>query len=116
MTFDGAARRVKSSGPKTLPSGNDAVWVLVGLVLAALVLTWATPLRRWAVLLAALVAAQGALGYWQYFHGVPPLAVAFHVAGATAVFTTAVWLQLRSWRAPRPAAVPAASVASPVGS
>jgi cytochrome c oxidase assembly protein subunit 15 len=95
---------------------TDAVWVLVGLVLAALLVTWATPLRRWAVLLAALVAAQGALGYWQYFHGVPPLAVAFHVAGATAVFTTAVWLQLTSWRAPRPAAVRPATAASLVGS
>ncbi|HTL24534.1 MAG TPA: COX15/CtaA family protein [Mycobacteriales bacterium] len=77
---------------------TDAVYVLVGLVLSALVLTWGLPLRRWAVLLAALVVGQGALGYWQYFHGVPPFAVAVHVAGATAVFTTAVWLQLSSRR------------------
>jgi cytochrome c oxidase assembly protein subunit 15 len=77
---------------------TDAVYVLVGLVLAALVLTWGTPLRRWALLLAALVVGQGALGYWQYFHGVPPFAVAVHVAGATAVFATAVWLQLSSRR------------------
>lgn len=77
---------------------TDAVYVLVGLVLAALVLTWGTVLRRWALLLAALVVGQAALGYWQYFHGVPPFAVAVHVAGATAVFTTAVWLQLGSRR------------------
>jgi cytochrome c oxidase assembly protein subunit 15 len=77
---------------------TDAVYVLVGLVLAALVLTWGTPLRRWALLLAALVVGQGTLGYWQYFHGVPPFAVAVHVAGATAVFATAVWLQLSSRR------------------
>ncbi|HUR13445.1 MAG TPA: COX15/CtaA family protein [Mycobacteriales bacterium] len=77
---------------------TDAVYVLVGLVLAALALTWGTSLRRWALLLAALVLGQGALGYWQYFHGVPPFAVAVHVAGATAVFTTAVWLQLSSRR------------------
>jgi cytochrome c oxidase assembly protein subunit 15 len=95
---------------------TDAVWVLVGLVLAALVLTWATRLRRWAVLLAALVAAQGTLGYWQYFHGVPPLAVAFHVAGATAVFATPVWMQLTAWRAPRPAADLPAIERSLVGS
>jgi cytochrome c oxidase assembly protein subunit 15 len=94
---------------------TDAVWLLVGLVLAALVLTWATRLRLWAVLLAALVAAQGALGYWQYFHGVPPLAVAFHVAGATAVFTTAAWLQLTAWRGSSPApGVPPARSASPI--
>lgn len=77
---------------------TDAVYVLVGLVLATLVLTWGTPLRRWALLLGALVVGQAALGYWQYFHGVPPFAVAVHVAGATAVFTAAVWLQLSSRR------------------
>jgi cytochrome c oxidase assembly protein subunit 15 len=77
---------------------TDAVYVLVGLVLALLVLTWASPLRRWALLLGALVVGQGALGYWQYFHGVPPFAVAVHVAGATAVFTTAAWLQVSSRR------------------
>lgn len=77
---------------------TDAVYVLVGLVIAALVLTWGTSLRRWALVLGALVVSQGALGYWQYFHGVPPLAVAFHVAGATAIFTTASWLQLGTRR------------------
>ena len=77
---------------------TDAVYVLVGLVLAVLVLTWETRLRPWALLLGALVVAQGALGYWQYFHGVPPLAVAFHVAGAVSIFTVAAWLQLTTWR------------------
>lgn len=77
---------------------TDAVYVLVGLVLALLVLTWASPLRRWALLLAGLVLGQGALGYWQYFHGVPPFAVGVHVAGATAVFTTAAWLHVSSRR------------------
>ena len=78
---------------------TDAVYVLVGLVLAAVVLTWGTRLVRWALGLVALVVAQGALGYWQYFHGVPPLAVAFHVAGATCVFALASWIQLTAWRA-----------------
>jgi cytochrome c oxidase assembly protein subunit 15 len=77
---------------------TDAVYVLVGLVLAALLLTWTSRLRPWTLLLGGLVLAQGALGYWQYFHGVPPLAVAFHVAGATAIFTVAAWLQLSSRR------------------
>ena len=44
---------------------TDAVYVLVGLVLASLVLTWATRLRPWALQLGGLVLAQGALGYWQ---------------------------------------------------
>jgi cytochrome c oxidase assembly protein subunit 15 len=80
---------------------TDAVYVLVGLVLAVLVLTWGTSLLRWAAVLAALVVGQGSLGYWQYFHGVPPLAVGTHVAGATAIFTVAAWLQLTTWRGTR---------------
>jgi cytochrome c oxidase assembly protein subunit 15 len=79
---------------------TDAVYVLVGLVLAGVVVTWGTSLARWAQGLVALVVAQGALGYWQYFHGVPPLAVGLHVAGATCVFTLAAWLQLTAWRKP----------------
>ena len=35
----------------------------------------------------SLIVAQAALGYTQYFNGVPPLLVGFHVAGATAVFS-----------------------------
>jgi cytochrome c oxidase assembly protein subunit 15 len=71
----------------------DVVWLLCGLVLA-LVLVTREPLRRWAIALLGLVLAQGALGYWQYYHSVPALSVGFHVAGATLVFTTAAWLQL----------------------
>ncbi len=46
---------------------------------------------------------QGALGYYQYFNGVPPLAVFLHVAGAMAVFGTAVWLALEHHRLNQPA-------------
>jgi cytochrome c oxidase assembly protein subunit 15 len=87
---------------------TDAVYLLVGLVLATLVLTWRGPLSRWALLLGGLVVAQAALGYWQYFHGVPPLAVALHVAGATSVFGLAAWIQLATSPLSRePAAVAA---------
>jgi cytochrome c oxidase assembly protein subunit 15 len=77
----------------------DTVWLLSGLVVA-LVLVTRAPLRRWAFVLLGLVAAQGALGYWQYYHSVPALSVGFHVAGATLVFTTAAWLQLSARRSP----------------
>jgi cytochrome c oxidase assembly protein subunit 15 len=79
---------------------TDAAYVLVGLTLALLVVTWGSAWRRWAVALAVLVVAQGALGYWQYFHNVPAAAVATHVALATVVVTAAMWLQLSS-AAPR---------------
>jgi cytochrome c oxidase assembly protein subunit 15 len=50
-------------------------------------------LRRSEVLLAVLV-AQGALGYVQYFTGVPALLVGFHIAGATAVWVAVLRLHL----------------------
>ena len=50
-------------------------------------------MRRSEVLLAVLV-AQGALGYIQYFTGVPVLLVGFHIAGATAVWNAVLRLHL----------------------
>ena len=50
-------------------------------------------LRRSEVLLAVVV-AQGALGYIQYFTGVPALLVGFHIAGATAVWVAVLRLDL----------------------
>lgn len=50
-------------------------------------------LRRSEVFLAVLV-AQGALGYVQYFTGVPALLVGFHIAGATAVWVAVLRLHL----------------------
>lgn len=54
--------------------------------------------------LLVVVVAQGAIGYWQYFTGIPALLVAVHVLGATLVWTAVlrVWLSLHA-----PAAVPA---------
>ena len=72
----------------------DAVYVLVGLTVAAVLLTWTTRFRRTALLLAGLVLAQGGIGYWQYFTGVPPVLVGLHVLGAALLFTTAAWLHL----------------------
>jgi cytochrome c oxidase assembly protein subunit 15 len=56
----------------------------------------ATVRRSLNVLLLVLV-AQAAVGYTQYFTGVPVILVAVHVAGATAVFaaTAALYLTLR---------------------
>ena len=43
-----------------------------------------------------VVAAQAAIGYVQYFNELPPLLVACHIAGATAVWISAVRLVLKS--------------------
>ncbi|MDQ4068536.1 MAG: heme A synthase, partial [Actinomycetota bacterium] len=50
-------------------------------------------LRRSEILLAVLV-AQAAIGYVQYFTGVPALLVGFHVAGAAAVWVAVLRLHL----------------------
>ena len=72
----------------------DGVYLLVGLVFATLLVAWSTPYRRWGLVMLGLVVAQGGLGYWQYFVGVPPVLVGLHVLGAALVFTTAAWLHL----------------------
>jgi cytochrome c oxidase assembly protein subunit 15 len=72
----------------------DGVFLLVGLSLATLLVAWRGPLRGWAATVVALLAGQAALGYVQYFHGVPALLAGMHVGGATLVFTAATWLFL----------------------
>ena len=57
----------------------------------------ATTMRRVTDLLVAAV-AQGAIGYAQYFSGVPPLLVGLHVAGATLVWVLAIRVGLSSAR------------------
>ena len=49
--------------------------------------------RRGATLVAAIV-VQGAIGYAQYFSGVPPLLVALHVAGSIVVWITVLRFHL----------------------
>ena len=102
-----------------------AVVFLLALVVAVLVLLRragapAAVQRRGAVLLAVVV-AQGAVGYTQYFTGVPVLLVGIHIAGAVAVWSAAVRFQLgmagpvgsqRPGGAPVAAARPAYAAAS----
>jgi heme a synthase len=62
--------------------------------------------------LLVVLVAQAAIGYWQYFTGIPALLVAFHVLGATLVWIAVlrVWLSLH---APSGAVVPAPGPDSP---
>ncbi len=76
----------------------DAAMLLTGLVIAALVavrLARASQgARRSADLLALVVLGQVALGFTQYFLGIPAGLVAFHLLGATLVWIFALRLQL----------------------
>lgn len=51
--------------------------------------------RRIRIVLLILL-GQGALGYTQYFTGVPAILVGFHIAGATALWIAVVWFHLNS--------------------
>jgi heme a synthase len=74
----------------------DIGWLLGGLAIAlalALRLT-AAPARavRLGWLLVVLLGVQGGIGYGQYLSGLPAGLVWVHVAGATAIWVTALWL------------------------
>ncbi|MGH9263859.1 MAG: COX15/CtaA family protein [Acidimicrobiales bacterium] len=88
--------------PFLLPDVTRLHGIAVALFLAVTLVTlWRlhkdgadrTILRRSEILLAVLV-AQAALGYVQYFTGVPALLVAFHVVGAAAVWVAVLRLHL----------------------
>lgn len=80
-----------------------SAWLMVGLVV---LLAWriraevshAQGIRNIEYLLLACI-AQGGLGYWQYFAGVPPLLVEVHVAGSVLVWCLALLhhLSLFDW-------------------
>ena len=99
----GAGPHAGGAGAKRLPIAlNDMarvhssiVIVLVALTLALVYLldrTGAPPsvLDRARVLVAVMI-AQGAIGYTQYFTHLPAALVAVHVFGATAVWSAALW-------------------------
>jgi len=104
---DETAERLQFALPEVARLHGAAVILFLGLTLVAL---WrlrsagAPPgvLRRGEVVLAVSV-AQAAIGYIQYFNGVPALMVGFHVAGAAAVWLVALRFRL-SFTAPAPQA------------
>ena len=68
----------------------DAVIALLGLTLALYVAARANPLHRRRILIfTAISLAQGAIGYIQYFTGIPETIVAAHLLGATLVWIAA---------------------------
>lgn len=78
----------------------DAVWLLVGLTVALVAVTWRhgpAELRTAVRGLLVLELAQGVIGYTQYATGIPPVLVAAHIVGASLVWATAVavWVRAR---------------------
>ena len=72
-----------------------AVWMLLALTIALLRAARNVPsVRRASVMLLVVSVAQGAVGYTQYFTGVPAALVGVHVAGAIAVWWAATHLLL----------------------
>ncbi|NHB83913.1 hypothetical protein G7085_02420 [Tessaracoccus sp. HDW20] len=69
-----------------------SAWLTVGLTLVCLYLFRAHPrLRRMTALLLAAVLLQGAIGYLQYFLGIPAGIVALHMVGLTLLTAAASW-------------------------
>lgn len=77
------------------------VWALVAVAVAQIIvaqaavrqdLPHARALRRPAIVFALVVAAQGAIGYVQFFTGVPWVLVAVHIIGVCAALAAAAWL------------------------
>lgn len=79
-----------------------SAWLVVGLTaLCVFVFTRARLQRprRASLLLLGTVAAQGVIGYIQYFFGLPVLVVALHMVGLTLLTAAASWLLFSTTRA-----------------
>jgi cytochrome c oxidase assembly protein subunit 15 len=93
------------------------VWGFLALTVATLVVLARTRaakavLRR-ATELVVLILAQGALGYTQYFMGVPPALVMLHIVGALAVWIVALRFRLGIYAHPVEAPLPDELATSP---
>uniref|UniRef100_UPI00404A7B3B COX15/CtaA family protein n=1 Tax=Candidatus Planktophila sp. TaxID=2175601 RepID=UPI00404A7B3B len=68
----------------------EAVIALLGLTLALYVAARQNPLHRRKIIIFTFISlAQGAIGYVQYFMGIPEIIVALHLLGATLVWIAA---------------------------
>jgi cytochrome c oxidase assembly protein subunit 15 len=97
---DAKAKRFSYSIPQVARVHGTAVVIFLVLVLLTFGLlrrtrASSTDQRRLGLVMAVAV-AQAAIGYIQYFNGIPAVLVGFHIAGATALFASVVhfWLHL----------------------
>lgn len=96
----------------------DAVWMLLGLTVALVAVTWRTGPPRLRTALRALLVlevAQGSVGYLQYVLGVPGELVLVHIVGASVLWTAvaASWIRARPV-AGAPAGTPTADADAPL--
>ncbi|MGZ4734188.1 MAG: COX15/CtaA family protein [Acidimicrobiia bacterium] len=125
------ATRLDLAVPEVARIHGTSVMAFLGLTLVTLWVVSRQPGTRRVLqrigLLLILIVAQAALGYTQYFNGVPPLLVGFHVAGATAVFSATLGVLLGMYEpvrrrtgrpdaagAPAPAATPSSWPETPI--
>jgi cytochrome c oxidase assembly protein subunit 15 len=80
-----------------------AVVLLLGLVLFSRRVATAGAVRRGLDVLLVVLLAQAAVGYTQYFTGVPALLVGVHLAGAVSVWIAATRLPMLTREVPAPA-------------
>jgi heme a synthase len=78
----------------------DAVWLLLGLTIALVAVTWRhgpPRLQRALHVVLAIELVQGGIGYAQYALGIPEALVALHILGAASLWAgvTAVWIRAR---------------------
>jgi cytochrome c oxidase assembly protein subunit 15 len=79
----------------------DAVIALLGLTLALYIAARANHIHRRRIAIFAIIAlAQGAIGYIQYFTGIPEIIVAAHLLGATLVWIAAWRIRLAMTTSP----------------
>ncbi|HEY3722781.1 MAG TPA: COX15/CtaA family protein [Acidimicrobiia bacterium] len=97
------ATRLDFRVPEVARIHGTSVMVFLGLTLVTLWVVSRDPGARRVMsrvgLLLVLLVAQAALGYTQYFNGVPAILVGFHVAGATAVFSATIAVLLGMYEA-----------------
>jgi cytochrome c oxidase assembly protein subunit 15 len=75
-----------------------AVWILLAMLLVALRWIWTdhapAQVRTAAQALLVVLVLQGAVGYTQYFTGVPALLVGIHIVGALGVWIATIHLNM----------------------
>ena len=110
---DKTAKRFNFYLPEVARVHGTLVMIFLALVLATLWLLRRTraPLavQQQLGLLLVVVVAQAAIGYIQYFNGIPELLVGFHIAGAVAVWVAVVAFHLGLTR-PGPGAASASAI------